>query len=46
MPQVPAQDVLAELGRVDAPAAGRPDAEALLEETFEDLRTDRRQRPQ
>lgn len=46
VPQVPAQDVLAELGRVDAPAAGRPDAEALLEEAFEDLRRDRRQHPQ
>lgn len=40
VPQVPAQNVLAELGRVDAPTAGRPDAEALLEETFEDLQTD------
>lgn len=36
-PQVPAQDVLAELGRVHPPAAGGPDGEALLEEAFKDL---------
>lgn len=40
VPKVPAQDVLAELGRVDAATARRPDVEALLEEAFEDLRTD------
>lgn len=39
VPKVPAQDVLAELGRVDAATARRPDVEALLEEAFEDLRT-------
>lgn len=41
MPQVATQNVLTELGRVDPPAAGRLDAEAFLEETFEDLRTNR-----
>lgn len=38
MPQVTTQDVLAELGRVDPPAAGRLDAEAFLEQTLQDLR--------
>lgn len=42
VPQVATQDVLAELGRVDPPAAGRLHAEALLEETLQDLQTDRR----
>lgn len=41
VPQVAAQDVLAELGRVDSPAAGRLHAEAFLEETLKDLQTDR-----
>lgn len=38
VPQVTTQDVLAELGRVDPPAAGRLDAEALLKQTLQDLR--------
>lgn len=37
MPQVATQDVLAELGRIDPPAAGRLDAEALLKQTLQDL---------
>lgn len=37
--EVAAQDVLAELGRVDSSAAGRLDAEALLEQPLQNLRT-------
>lgn len=37
VPQVATQDVLAELGRVNAPATGRLHAEALLKETLQDL---------
>lgn len=35
--QVATQDVLAELRRVDSPAAGRLDAETFLKQTLEDL---------
>lgn len=38
--QVTTQHVLAELGRVDAAAAGRLDFEALQEEALEDLQGD------
>lgn len=37
VPQVATQNILTELRWVDAPPAGRLDAEAFLEETFEDL---------
>lgn len=43
VPQVATQHILTELGWVDAPAAGRLDAEAFLEEAFEDLRTSTQQ---
>lgn len=43
VPQVTTQDVLAELGRVDPPTAGRLQAETLLKQTLQDLQrqTDR-----
>ena len=45
VPQVATQHVLTELRRVDPPAAGRLDAEALLEQTLQDLWEQSRQRP-